>query len=157
MDEIESLQKEVAKLKAKVNIIAIISISTSISIIQCCQIDHCKPGREDNNSNRPLWLLARHWNRKSSSGPWCHRWGAFSFLPIFTHKVSDSELRRNKFIDLFSIEVDPKPINKRHRRTISNHCGTSGIHSNVGSTGVRQLWINDIDENDNADINVIVF
>ena len=146
MDEIESLQKEVAKLKAKVNIIAIISIS----IIQCCQIDHCKPGREDNNSNRPLWLLARHWNRKSSSGPWCRRWGAFSFLPIFTHKVSDSELRRNKLFDLFSIEVDSKPINKRHRRTISNHCGTSGIHSNVGSTGVRQLWIN-------ADINVIVF
>ena len=58
MDEIESLQKEVAKLKAKVNIIAIISIITSI--IQFRQIDHCKPGREDNNSNRPLWLLARH-------------------------------------------------------------------------------------------------
>ena len=148
MDEIESLQKEVAKLKAKVNIIAIISII--ISIIQCRQINHCNPGREDNNSNRPLWLLARHWNRKSSSGPWCHRWGAFSFLPIFTHKVSDSELRRNKFFDLFSIEVHPKPINKRHRRTISNHCGTPGIHSNVDSSGVRQLWIN-------ADINVIVF
>ena len=90
MDEIESLQKEVAELRSKVTLLG--DIPKQLHLSHLSREKHpiwiWPPGCENDNRNRALGIFSGHWDCESSSRPWCRRWSAFTFLPLFTDKVS---------------------------------------------------------------------